>query len=394
MATVVPPPLSGGHGPRRQGALYSGGLTGERPVVPALLLELKAAAERAMEPRAYGYLHSAGMHRTVDANRAALDALRIVPRMLRNVAVRDTSTTLFGRTLPAPVLLAPIGVQELAHPEADLATARAAASRGVPMIFSNQASVPMEACATAMGDAPRWFQLYWGKNDDFARSLVERAEACGCEAIVVTLDTTMLGWRPVDLDHQFLPFMLGQGLAQYTSDPVFRSLLQRPPEEDVLAAAQLFSRIYSDPSLDWERLRSIRRWTKLPVVLKGIQHPRDAAHAAAEGWDAIVVSNHGGRQVDGAVGSAACLAACVDAVGGRCPVLFDSGVRGGADMFKALALGATAVLLGRPYIWGLAVAGEAGVAAVIDNLVADFDLTMGLAGVKDVGEITREWLAG
>ena len=342
-----------------------------------------------MSPEAFGYLRASGAEATLRANREALDAVRIVPRMLRNVGTRNLGVELFSRRLPAPLLLGPVGVQELCHPEGDLATARAAASRGVPMVFSNQASVDMETCAAAMGEAPRWFQLYWTRSDDLARSLVQRAEQCGCEAIVVTLDTTMLGWRPVDLDHGFLPFQTGQGLAQYTSDPVFRAMLDRPPEEDVAATARLFATIYSDPTLDWERLHRIRDWTKLPVVLKGVQHPADARMAAEAGWDGIVVSNHGGRQVDGAVGSAAQLAACVDAAG-RMPVLFDSGVRGGADIVKALALGARAVLLGRPYLWGLAVDGEAGVAAVIDNMIGELDLAMGLAGVSDVAAIGRE----
>ena len=342
-----------------------------------------------MSPEAFGYLRASGAEATLRANRAALDAVRIVPRMLRNVGTRNLGVELFGRHLPAPVLLGPVGVQALCHPQGDLATARAAASRGVPMVFSNQASVDMETCAAAMGDSPRWFQLYWTRSDELARSLVQRAERCGCEAIVITLDTTMLGWRPVDLDHGYLPFQTGQGLAQYTSDPVFRSMLEKPPEQDVVATARLFAGIYSDPTLDWERLRRIRDWTRLPVVLKGVQHPADARMAAEAGWDAIVVSKHGGRQVDGAVGSAAQLAACVEAAG-EMPVLFDSGVRGGADIVKALALGARAVLLGRPYLWGLAVDGEAGVAAVIDNMVGELDLAMGLAGVADVAALGRE----
>ena len=373
-------PIQAGPGQLRLAHTYAGGLAGQRAPVPFRSDELEAAAERAMSSEAFGYLRSAGAGATARANREALDAVRITPRMLRDVGARDLGVELFGRRLPAPLLLAPVGVQSLCHPDADLATARAAAARGVPMVFSNQASVDMETCAAAMGEAPRWFQLYWTRSDELARSLVQRAELCGCEAIVVTLDTTMLGWRPHDLDHAFLPFLQGQGLAQYTSDPVFRAMLERPPEDDLLAAARLFSGIYSDPTLDWAKLARIREWTKLPVVLKGIQHPEDAARAAAEGWDAIVVSNHGGRQVDGAVGSAAQLAACVAAAGAM-PVLFDSGVRGGADIFKALALGARAVLLGRPYLWGLAVAGEAGVGAVIDNVIGEFDLTLGLAGL-------------
>ncbi|MFS0770894.1 alpha-hydroxy-acid oxidizing protein [Sphingomonas sp. 1P08PE] len=382
-----------GPGPIRLAQAYAAGLMGQPPVVPFAIDALEAAAEAAMTPAAFGYLRSAGTGATERANRAALDAVRLVPRMLRDVGSRRLETRLFGRTLPAPLLLAPIGVQELAHPDADLASARAAAARGVPMVFSNQASVAMETCAAAMGAAPRWFQLYWTRSDELAESLVRRAEAAGCEAIVVTLDTTMLGWRPADLDHGFLPFLKGQGIAQYTSDPVFRAMLARPPEEDGLAAAQLFTRLYSDPTLDWQRLRRIRDWTRLPVVLKGIQHPADAARAADEGWDGIVVSNHGGRQVDGAVGSAGQLAACVDAVAGQAKVLFDSGIRSGADVAKALALGADAVLLGRPYVWGLAAAGQAGVEAVIDNVVAELDLTLGLIGCNDVNELGREWLA-
>ena len=382
-----------GPGQVRLAQTYAAGLTGKRAAVPFETHRLEALAAAHMTPEAFGYLRSAGAESTACANRAALDAVRFVPRTLRDVGSRALSTTLFGRTLPAPLLLAPIGVQDLAHPEGDLATARGAASRGVPMIFSNQASVDMETCAAAMGDAPRWFQLYWTRSDALARSLVERADRCGCDAIVVTLDTTMLGWRPVDLGHGFLPFLTGQGLAQYVSDPVFRGMLDKPPEEDMLAAAALFSRIYSDPTLDWDRLRRIREWTSLPVVLKGIQHPADAARAADEGWDGIVVSNHGGRQVDGAVGSAAQLALCVDAVAGRMRVLFDSGIRGGADVAKALALGADAVLLGRPYIWGLAVDGAEGVAAVIDNVIGELDLTLGLIGCRDVAELNRDHLA-
>lgn len=381
-----------GIGQIRQAQTYAAGLMGRRATVPFRMDGLEARAEAAMTAEAFGYLRSAGAETTARANRDALDAIRLVPRMARDVGTRDLSTTLFGRTLPAPLLLAPIGVQDLAHPRGDLATAEAAGARGVPMIFSNQASVDMETCAAAMGEGPRWFQLYWTRSEALSESLVRRAEACGCDAIVVTLDTTMLGWRPVDLGHGFLPFLSGQGLAQYVSDPVFRGMLDKPPEEDVLAAAQLFSRIYSDPSLDWERLKRIREWTSLPVVLKGIQHPADARRAAEEGWDGIVVSNHGGRQVDGAVGSAAQLAACVDAVDGRCVVLFDSGVRGGSDVIKALALGADAVLLGRPYVWGLAVDGAEGVGAVIDNVVGDLDLTLGLIGCAGVRELGREWL--
>jgi lactate 2-monooxygenase len=216
-------------GRKRQRTIYVAGVGGRCPAVPVAQAELEKAAQAAMAPAAWAYLAGgAGRESTMDANRAAFDRWRIVPRVLRDVEKRDLSIELFGRRLPSPLLLCPIGVLELAHPEADLAVARAAAALGVPYVFSNQASVPMETCAAAMGDAPRWFQLYWSKSDDLVASFARRAEACGCSAIVLTLDTTMLGWRPRDLDRGSLPFMRGQGIAQYTSDPVFRAQLDQP----------------------------------------------------------------------------------------------------------------------------------------------------------------------
>jgi lactate 2-monooxygenase len=413
-------------GRERQRRIYLGGVAGRAPRVPIDPAALEKAARKAMSREAFAYIAGgAGMESTMAANRAAMERWRIIPRMLRDVEVRDTSVELFGRRLPAPLLLAPIGVLEMAHPEADLAVARAAASLGVPMIFSNQASVPMETCAAAMGSGPRWFQLYWSRSDVLVRSLVARAEGCGCEAIVLTLDTTMLGWRTRDLDLAYLPFLRGKGIAQYTSDPTFLSSLSQPlPDTPAESPApinfrtlrtfaqmvrrhpgrfvanlrsgvprrsvQRFVATYSRPSLTWEHLDHLRGLTRLPIVLKGIQHPDDARMAVERGMDGVVVSNHGGRQVDGAIGSLGALPAIADAVAGRIPVLFDSGIRGGADVFRALALGATAVCLGRPYAYGLAIAGVAGVHEVIENLRADFDLTMGLAGCARVAEITRD----
>jgi lactate 2-monooxygenase len=380
-----------------------------------------------MSPEAYAYMAGgAGTESTMRENRQAFDRWRIVPRVLRDVSRRDLRVSLFGRELPTPLLLAPIGVLEMAHPDADLAVARAAAAEGIPMIFSSQASVPMERCAAAMGDAPRWFQLYWSRSDRLVASFVQRAENCGCEAIVLTLDTTMLGWRARDLDLAYLPFLRGKGIAQYTSDPVFLAELDEPldaaPAEKAAVnlsslralaqmirrhpgslrsklrsgeprkAVQRFVATYSRPSLTWDDLSRLRDLTRLPVLLKGVLHPDDAREAVARGVDGIVVSNHGGRQVDGAVGALDALPAVVEAVAGRVPVLFDSGVRGGADVFKALALGAAAVCLGRPYTYGLAIAGEVGVREVIRNLVADFDLTLGLAGCRSLAEVGRDAL--
>lgn len=383
-----------GPGLTRQGEIYMRGLQGERPAMPPDFAELEALAETRMSPEGFAYFAGgAGREATALANRQALDRWKIVPRMARDCSTRDLSVKLFGRTLPAPLLTAPIGVLSMAHPEADLAVARAVAAEGLPMIISNQASYPMEQIADCGGSAPRWFQLYWGRSDELVASLVRRAEACGCEAVVVTLDTTILGWRARDLKLGHLPFLRGQGIAQYVSDPVFRKMLPEPPEKNPLAAAALFTRIYSDPSLTWEKLKSLRRVTRLPILLKGIQHPEDAALAVQHGFNGIVVSNHGGRQVDGAVGSADQLPLCAERVGGKIPVLFDSGVRTGADVFKALALGADAVCLGRPYAYGLAAAGQAGVSAVLQNLVAELDLTLALSGWSRTDGLGREALS-
>lgn len=416
-------------GRQRQRAIYVRGVGGERPRVPVTAAALEQEAQRVLPEAAFAYIAGgAGRESTMDANRAALERWRIVPRVLRDVEQRHLAIELFGQRLPSPLLLAPIGVLEMAHREADLAVARAAAAMGVPYIFSNQASVPMETCAAAMGDAPHWFQLYWSRSNDVVASFVRRAEACGCGAIVLTLDTTMLGWRPRDLALGSLPFLSGQGIAQYTSDPVFRAelkqkasgatpsaaatkpaltlqtiatalaqkanfpggLLRNLTSVEPRAAVQQFVGTYSRPSLQWDDLKFLRQHTRLPILLKGVLHADDARLALAHGVDGLIVSNHGGRQIDGEIASLDALPAVVEAVNGKIPVLFDSGVRSGADVFKALALGATAVCLGRPYVYGLALAGEAGVAEVIGNVLAEFDLTLGLAGCANVAEVTRE----
>jgi lactate 2-monooxygenase len=413
----------------RQTQVYLEGISGRRPSVPIDAGRLEAAAQRRMSRNAYAYVAAgAGNERTVHANRAAFDRWRIVPRMLRDVAHRDTGVELFGRRLKSPLLLAPIGVLELAHREADRAVAQAARDTGTPMIFSNQASRPMEQLSAILGESPHWFQLYWSKSDELVESLVARAERCRCEAIVVTLDTTLLGWRSRDLERAFLPFLRGKGIAQYTSDPVFTRLISEtpaappPPEQrpkptlqtllaliqltnaypgpflETLrsgkgrAAVQRFVDIYSRPSLTWEHLSFLRERTKLPILLKGILHPADAARAVDAGVDGIVVSNHGGRQVDGSIATLEALPEVARTLAGRIPILFDSGIRGGADTFKALALGASAVLIGRPYVYGLAIAGRTGVREVIQNFNADFELTMGLAGCRSVDEIGAEAL--
>ncbi|HEV2176198.1 MAG TPA: alpha-hydroxy-acid oxidizing protein [Terriglobia bacterium] len=387
----TPSPASRPYGLERQTQIFAGG-PGADSGLP-ISVELREEKARAiLSPRAYDFVRGgAGSEDTCRANLAAFRRWRIVPRMFRDVSRRDLSVELLGLSLPAPVLLAPIGVQSIVHPEAELAVARAAASLGIPFVLSTAASRPLEAVAEACGRAPAWYQLYWSRDPEMTASLVVRAERAGYKAIVVTLDANLLGWRERDLSHPYLPFLDAEGLANYFSDPVFRGHLARPPEEDPAAALRYWSSVYSHTSLTWDDLRFLRRHTRLPVLLKGILHPEDAALAVRYGVDGIIVSNHGGRQVDGAVAALDALPAIVDAVRAarsEMPVLFDSGIRRGADAVIALALGARAVLLGRLFVWGLAIAGEQGVRETLLNFLADFDLTLALSGYRSPSELS------
>lgn len=428
MTTPVPGPVPG-PGRVRQAEVYRGGALGRRPAVPADFAGLEAAARRASSDVAWAYVAGgAGEGRTMRNNRAAFDRWSIVPRMAHGVTQRDLSLDLLGARLSAPLLLAPVGAGALMGADSDLEIAGAAAATGVPYVFSNQGCNPMEDCAAEMGDTPRWVQLYWSTDEGLVDSMIRRAEAIGAGALVVTLDTTLLGWRPQDLTLGSLPFSQGLGIAQYTSDPHFREVVRsriaaaagsRPEVEVTLgairtlismtraypgrflanlrspeprAAVETFLDIYSNPGLSWDHLATLRERTRLPVVLKGILHPDDAQRAFDSGVDGIVVSNHGGRQVDNAIASLDALIAIRERVGDDPTVLLDSGVRTGADVFTALALGADAVLLGRPYMYGLAVAGRRGVEEVVANVIAEFDLTMALVGVADLDGITRDVL--
>ena len=380
-------------GPETQGAIYLRGLSGAKPDIPTSFIGLEAAARQKMSPEAWAYTAgSAGLETAADANRAAFARFPIAPRMLAGAPQRDLGCEIFGVRVAAPLFSCPIGVLEMMHAEADLAVARAMGRLNLPMIISSQASFPMEKIAEANGEGPRFYQLYWGKSDALAESFVRRAEAIGCRAIFLTLDTLVLGWRPRDLDIGFSPFLRGQGIAQYTSDPVFRGLLQQTPEENPLGAAVQFTHLFSEPGLDWKRIAKIRSWTKLPVVLKGVMRADDAARAVREGYDGILVSNHGGRQVDGGMGALDALPGVVAAAKGKVPVFMDSGVRCGADVFKALALGAAAVGVGRPFVYGLALAGETGVQTVMEYLLAELDLTMALNGCLMPRDITSDLL--
>ncbi|QOK22997.1 alpha-hydroxy-acid oxidizing protein [Janibacter indicus] len=432
--------LQSGPGRRRQDALYRPGALGIAPTVPTRAEELEARALATMSRRAGAYIAGgAGGGATMRSNREAFDRWRVVPRMLHATTTRDLSTTLLGTELTAPLLLAPVGAAGLVTDDADLLIAQGAHASGVPYVFSCQGCSPMEETAQAMAGTPFWYQLYWSTDEELVDSMIGRAETAGAQALVVTLDTTMLGWRTQDLDLGSLPFARGQGIAQYTSDPRFMELVRerlaagaraaqslgidprrplqaaraakggvgtllsmsrehpggvrdnlRSPEPR--AAVETFLDIYSNPALSWEDIATLRERTRLPVVLKGILHEDDARRAFDAGVDAVVVSNHGGRQVDRSIAALDALVRVREAVGPEPTVLMDSGVRSGADLFVALALGADACLLGRPHVYGLALDGEAGVSAVIDNVLAELDLTMGLVGAATVDDITRELL--
>ncbi|MFN2612570.1 MAG: alpha-hydroxy-acid oxidizing protein [Solirubrobacterales bacterium] len=375
--------------------IYAKGVfAGERPTLPMASAELERRARAQVDDRAVAYIFGgAGSEETMRANLEAFRRVRIVPRVLRDLSRRDLATTLLGAEVPAPLLLAPIGVQTLVHPDGEAASARAAAAVGVPLITSTASATSMEEIAAANGDSPRWYQLYWPNDPELAASLVGRAEAAGYSAIVLTVDNFLPGWKPRDLEQAYLPFLEGIGIAQYLSDPVFQAGLEKDPEEDMGAAVGHFLSVFSNAALSWSDLDWLRAQTSLPVVLKGILHPDDAREAHEHGAEGVIVSNHGGRQIDGAIASMEALPAIVEAVGDELMVLLDSGVRSGSDAFKALALGAEAVLIGRPYLWALSLEGEQGVETLLRCLLAELDLTMALAGATGVAEIGPDLLA-
>ncbi|MYL34474.1 alpha-hydroxy-acid oxidizing protein [Pontibacillus yanchengensis] len=358
--------------------------------LPVVYEEWEEQARDILEDGPYYYVAGgAGGEKTMSSNLRAFDRWNIVPRMLRNVEDRDLTIDLFGTTYTSPMMVAPIGVQSIIHPDGDIASAKAAASMNVPYITSSASSASMEEIAKAMGDSPRWFQLYWNKDPEVTASFLRRAEASGYSAVVVTLDTPMMAWREYDLKNVYLPFLLGEGLGNYFTDPAFCSKLESSPQEDPTSAIMHWTKTFGNPGLTWKDIAFLKEHTSLPILLKGILHPEDAKLALNYGVDGIIVSNHGGRQVDGAVGALEALPHICDIVQGEIPVLMDSGIRRGADVVKALALGANAVLVGRPCMYGLAVAGERGVREVLQNMLADTDLTLALSGEKAIREVDR-----
>jgi lactate 2-monooxygenase len=369
-------------------AIYVQGMFQDtKPEITTDLSRLEAQAAANLSAEAMGYIvPSAGSGSTARANLAAFEKWRLVPRMLRGSNERDLSCTILGTKMPAPVLVAPIGVQTLAHPDGELATARAANALGLTYTHSTQASHAFEQIEADS----KWYQLYWPTDREVCLSFLHRAKASGYGVLVVTLDTGTIGWRPADLDRGFLPFLKGEGLANYFSDPAFQAKLAKPVAEDPTAAVMHWAQMFPNVGLGWDELSFLRDNWDGPIVLKGITSVDDAKLAAEHGVDGIVVSNHGGRQVDGAIASLDALPAIADAVGEQLTVLFDSGVRTGSDAAKALALGAKAVLLGRPLLYGLALAGQAGVEHVLRCFLAELDLTLALSGYANHRELNRD----
>ncbi|MCP2276920.1 FMN-dependent dehydrogenase, includes L-lactate dehydrogenase and type II isopentenyl diphosphate isomerase [Nocardia amikacinitolerans] len=381
-----------------QNEIYLGGLGGIVPELPMTAAGLERRAKEVLGPAEYAYVAgSASAERTAAANRAAFDKYRIIPRMLRGTTgpgARDLSVEVLGTRLAAPVLTAPIGVLELMHEGGEVIVAEVTKELGIGSVLSTAASSTIEEVGAVAGEW--WYQLYWPNDPELARSFVQRAERAGAKAIVVTVDTPTLGWRPQDLELAHLPFLHGKGIANYLSDPVFRAKLPTPPEEseDAMRIAILtWVGLFGNHNLRAADLAHLREWTDLPIAVKGILHPDDARLVVDAGADAVVVSNHGGRQVDGSIAALDALPAVVASVGDRADVLFDSGVRSGSDVLIALALGAKAVLYGRPYAYGLGIAGRDGARHALRLLLADLDSALGLSGCANVADLNRGTIA-
>ena len=377
-----------GFGNQRVREIYRQGMyEGEEPEYPVTFEGVREAAWENMDEHARAYVHGgSGTEETFERNRD-FSRYRIVPRMLRGVADRNLSVEMLGDTHQFPLMVTPLGVQSLLHEDAELGTARACAELGVPFTLSSLSSTPMEAVAEALGDTTKWFQFYWSSDRAVAKSFLDRAETAGYDAIVLTVDAPTLGWRDRLLERGYYPFLDGEGVANYFSDPAFRESLDAPPEEDPQAAVDRFLEIFGDESLTWDDMAFLTDNTDLPIVVKGVLHPEDARLALEHGADAVQVSTHGGRQVDGSISAVEALPDVAAEVGEDAPVLFDSGVRRGSHAFKALALGADSVMVGRPFAYGLAMAGQAGVEWVLENMVSELDLTMGLAGYDAAADV-------
>ncbi|QVY61048.1 alpha-hydroxy acid oxidase [Cytobacillus gottheilii] len=348
--------------------------------------ELEERAQTVMSAGAFGYVRSgAGGEETLRSNRTDFQKHSIVPRVLTDVSSINTSITLFEKQYDHPFLLAPVGMLKLAHEDADLAVAQAAARYGIPFVQSTVSSYSIEEVAEVSSLSPKWFQLYWSNNRSVSFHMAERAEKAGFEAIVLTVDTVMLGWREEDLRNRFSPLKLGYGKANYESDQVFLQSLPDESEESIIQG--ILNNIHH-PSLNWEDVAELKKRTKLPILLKGILHPKDAKLAVENGIDGIIVSNHGGRQLDGIISAISALPAIAEIVNKQIPVLFDSGIRRGADVVKAIALGADAVCIGRPFVYALAAGGQKGVEKLLENLIQETKVSISLAGASSIAGLS------
>ncbi|RDW21320.1 alpha-hydroxy-acid oxidizing enzyme [Oceanobacillus arenosus] len=360
----------------------------ERKDVPLRFEDLENEAQKLLDENVFGYAQSgAGIEETLRSNREAFSNWKIVPRVMEDVSTVSLHTTINEQAIPAPILLAPVGMQGIVHPDGELASAAASAKYEVPFIASTVSSYTLEEIAEANGNGKRWFQLYYPNNVDVAKSFVKRAEIAGYEAIVITVDMPLIGNRERDRSNKYSPFLLGAGKANYTADPAFQEYLTAKPGADALE--EMLQTFYR-PGLNWDDIKPIRDAVDLPIYLKGILHPDDAEQAVKHGIDGIVVSNHGGRQLDGCIATLDALPLIKERVKDKLPILLDSGVRSGPDIFKALALGADAILLGRPFLYGLTIAGQSGVEQVIQNVLHDLKTTMGLSGITSIQQINMD----
>ena len=365
----------------------------ENRKLPQSVDEWMERARSTLTKDAWDYLEGgAGDEDTVHENRSAFKKWRIRPRYLKDVSKRTMEAEFLGQNRESPFILAPIGVQSILHKDGEIASARAAAKMNMPFILSTVSSITMEEIVKKSPEGEKWLQLYPAKDKNIIRSFIKRAEKAGYTAIVVTADTTMLGWRERDLNNAYLPFLRGEGLANFFSDPVFRRRLEKPPEEDLIKAIMEFISVYVNPFFSWEDFKEICSTTEIPVILKGITHREDVELAFKSGARAVVISNHGGRQVDGAISSLDALEEITGSGNLKGEILFDSGFRHAADALKAIALGASGILIGRPYAYALSVAGQEGIELYLEQVMAEMDLEMGLSGIKNLKELNRESL--
>ncbi|GAB2695028.1 alpha-hydroxy acid oxidase [Kitasatospora kifunensis] len=344
------------------------------------LADIERRARAVLPPGVWDFVAGgAGDEATLRANRAALDEIFLVPRILRDVSARSTGCRLVDSQAALPIAVAPVAYHRLAHPDGELATARAAAKAGVPFTAATLSSYPIEEI-TATG-ADTWFQLYWLRDPGHRRELVQRAEQAGCSALVLTVDVPWMGRRLRDVRNAFAlpPEVVAANLTEAAGSAAHRAAAGD-------SAVATHTAMAFAPELTWSDVEELRSVTRLPIVLKGVLAPEDAVLAARAGASAVVVSNHGGRQLDGAVPAVQLVGEVREAVGDDCQVLLDGGIRSGLDVLRALARGAEGVLVGRPLIWGLAAAGESGAQRVLDLLATELDDALGLAGCASTAE--------